>query len=219
MSNLKARITFPNLDAQFKPGVEKEIKKKLVRSIPKILLAIKSRMGVEVSRALKNSDVYMEIIGGGDLLGQLGIPNPSDLNDIIDVWADGIEVAYSPSRGKFGVIKIGILESTYSDVLSLPQSSYISGGALSNKRGGPFVIEWLRWLLLEAGRPLIEDYQIFNEDRRASRTTGRIMIPGGNWNMPQRFSAGGDNFAIRALSDIEKVIDDIVRQEITKGIK
>ena len=83
----------------------------------KILNAIKSRMGIEVSKELKESTVYKEITLGGSLLGQLGLSNPSDLDDIIDAWANGIEVTYSLTKGKFGAINIGILESTYSDVL------------------------------------------------------------------------------------------------------
>ena len=65
MSDLQARIAFTNLDAQLKKGVEQEIKKKLVRNMPKILNAIKSRMGIEVSKELKESTVYKEITLGG----------------------------------------------------------------------------------------------------------------------------------------------------------
>ncbi len=216
MSDLQARITFPNLDAQLRKGVEQEIKKKLVRNMPKILNAIKSRMGIEVSKELKESTVYKEITLGGSLLGQLGLSNPSDLDDIIDAWANGIEVTYSLTKGKFGAINIGILESTYSDVLSLPQASYVS------ERSG-LLVEWLRWLLLEGNAVLVKDY--FFLDRSGvpgSRTGLGIMVESRsrNWSIPPRFAGtSGDNFATRALSDIDKVIDDIVRQEITKGIK
>ena len=107
MSDLQARIAFTNLDAQLKKGVEQEIKKKLVRNMPKILNAIKSRMGIEVSKELKESTVYKEITLGGSLLGQLGLSNPSDLDDIIDAWANGIEVTYSLTKGKLRAIVTG----------------------------------------------------------------------------------------------------------------
>ena len=101
-------------------------------------------------------------------------------------------------------------------MLSLPQASYVS-------ESSGLLVEWLRWLLLEGNAVLVKDYFFLNKSGiDKSRTGLGIMVEkrSRNWSIPPRFAGtSGDNFATRALSDIDKVIDDIVRQEITKGIK
>jgi hypothetical protein len=43
---------------------------------------------------------------------------------------------------------------------------------------------------------------------------------GKSWQVPSEFrSIGDNNFATRALESLELLLDDIVRQEATKGIR
>ena len=211
---ITARVTLPNFRPMFESNINKEIRKKLASRMVAIVPKIKSRLSPEVASALKKSNVYQHIIGGGRLLGELGIPNPSALDDIIDVWAENINVEYKPSP-KFGVIQIGMIEANYSDVLSIPQASF----TYVSKTFGVTTIDWLRWLLLEGPKIVVVAYEF--EAGNGGRTGLGIMHKraGGGWSVPGAFSGiSGNNFATRALQDIEEVIDDIVRQEITKGI-
>jgi len=93
--------------------------------------------------------------------------------------------------------------------------------ALTNFEGELIPIDWLRWLLHEGSGAIIRDYTFSSGFHRRSRTGLGIMVEtGGSWQMPPEFAGtASDNFVLRALETIDQEIDNIVRQEITKGIK
>ncbi len=198
----------------FARDINREIIRILISRMPSIVKNIKSRLSPEVAAALRTSPVYNQLVSGGRLLGELGLPNPSDIDDIIEAWAENIGVSYNKSKGKFGAIEIGIIEDSYADVLSLPQASFIY-----SSKFGPKSIDWLRWLLLEGQSVIVQGY-VFEDSNKGRTGLGIMTKSQGGWSVPARFAGDADdNFATRSLQDIEKVIDDIVRQEITKGLK
>ena len=129
-----------------------------------------------------------------------------------------LTVTYVPSTGAgLGSITIGILKSGYEDVLALPAAEF----NYTNKKGRSNTLQWLRWLLLEGSQVIIADFD-FREQTRGSRTGMGIMVKrrGGGWSVPANLSGlEHDNFATRALQEIEADIDLIIRQELTKVIK
>tara|TARA_R110002020_G_scaffold201645_3_gene404387 strand:+ start:128 stop:775 length:648 start_codon:yes stop_codon:yes gene_type:complete len=211
-----ARITLPAFASEFDKNIKKEIKKVFASKVIKIIPRIKKKMSQQIASAIRESNVYKDIMAGTQLLGELGLPNPSDLDAVIEAFSKEIEVEYTPNP-RLGAIKIGIIESSYSKILSMPEASFISTSA---QTGNPTIIEWLRWLLLKGNSVVIKGYQFI--PKSAGRTGLGIMAKSsrGNWSVQQRYSGTTDNnFVTRALEDkIEEVIDEIVRQEITKGI-
>lgn len=213
--DIKASIVLTNADREIEKGVEKEIQRIISARMITIVESIERDLEEKVGQVLRESPVYSEIKSGGRLLGELGLPNPSDIDDIIDVWARNVEVDYRRSGGRFGSLQIGMIESDYSDVLSQPQASFIYA---SNR--GPIVIEWLRWLLLEGRSVIVSGYRFESAGNGRTGLGTMKESRGGGWRVPARFAGdGGDNFATRALLKIESVIDDSVRQQITKGLK
>ena len=95
----------------------------------------------------------------------------------------------------------------------MPDSSHVSDNG--------HIIEWLRWLLLE-GDKTIANY-FFLPGRRSKSRTGRgIMVQkeGRVWSIPPQFrGTATDNFATRALENLDKALDRIVRVEINKVFK
>ena len=205
----------------FQTNVMREISKKLDKSALKINAAVKKRIQDTVREMLILAPEVMDLIGGS-LQGQLGVTNPHGrLTAIVDTWVESIQVStvvYSGAKkaGPLLAIQVGILRQGYGDVLSLPESSYESVGAR-----GVFLIEWLKWLLLEGDKTIV-DYTFLPGNRRGSRTGLGIMvqITGRKWSIPPQFrGTENDNFATRALSKLDKAIDLIVQAEMTRILK
>lgn len=207
---IEAKITLPNFQKQFNSNINKELKKIIKTKIPKILERTKSRLEQELVQSIASSNTWIEL-QNSILRGELGIQSTSGLDNILNTWARGIQVTYE-SNNSLGVIKIGMIRSDYSDVLSLPEASF----AYSSSRGSG-IIEWLRWLLLESNSIIVAGYEF--KASNAGRTGLGIMVKSrGGWQIPtQHAGTATDNFATRSLSDIKKTIDQVMDAEIKRG--
>lgn len=206
-------IEFPNLDKELEEGIKREVLSLLNKRMDSITNAIRNRLQDSLRRAITDSPEYQSIVSG-ILRAELGLPDTSVLDTIIDTWANGIQVKYK-TNNSFGVINIGMIQSDYSDVLSLPEASFIYA-----TRSGSNVIDWLRWLLLEGSSIIVVDYEFKASNKGRSGLGVMVKRDGGGWSIPSQFAGtSDDNFATRALQNIDQEIDDIVRQEITKGLK
>ncbi len=206
-------IRLPNFDAEFNKNINKEINAKISKSMSGIINRIEQRLGSEIKKAIGNSEVWQEVING-TLRGELGIPNVSNLDSILEAWSKSIEVVYIKNKG-FGKISIGMIQSDYSDVLSLTESSF----TYSSGRGSG-VIEWLRWLLLESTSIIVSEYDFVPSNQ--GRTGMGIMAKrrGGGWSIPPQYAGTAvDNFVTRSLFDIQNTIENVVTREVQRGVK
>lgn len=210
--SIQAKIELPNFDSQFDKNIKKEIRKVIIKNIDKVINKIDKRLKLIVKNLIESSQEYSSI-KNGELKGELGIVSSDSIDVIVNRFVESVTVEYKKNRG-FGLISIKIIQSDYSDVLTLPEASYV----YSSRRGGG-VIEWLRWLLLEGTSIIITEYDF--EAGPRGRTGRGIMVRNiGGWSVPAEFAGtAADNFVTRSLSNIENDIDTIVRQEITKGFK
>jgi hypothetical protein len=201
--------------AKFQKEVLREIMLKLSGVLPPSLIKIKTMLGNVIRERISMSPEY-QAISGGRFRGELGLPDGAKrINDIMNIWAEGISVTYLKSgAGGLGMIDIGILESNWEDVLASAQAelTYTS-------RKGSKTLEWLRWMLKEGGRVIVSNYD-FLPQSRSSRTGLGIMVKRrGGWKIPSQFAGtDSDNFATRALAGIEKDIDIVVRRELTRVV-
>ena len=184
--------------------------------MPLAVSNIKGKLGEAVKSAITLSAEYSAIVGGR-LRGELGLPDGAQRIDaIIDRWAEGISVRYLKGKtGALGMIDIGILRSDWEDVLSMQEAEL----SYTSPRRGIKILEWLRWLLTEGSAIIVSQYEFISE-RRGSRTGLGIMVKRrGGWGVPVQFAGTEeDNFATRALEDIESTIDVVVKRELTKVI-
>jgi hypothetical protein len=203
-----------NFRSEFAKNVTAEISKQIVKKIPRAIESIKAKIQQIVIVKITSCPEYAAIVGS-NVRGELGINEAAVRMDaIISEWASNIVVTLVPENvGGLALIKIGIIQSDYADVLDLAEAemSYVS-------RRGQKTLEWLRWLLLEGGSVIVSNYE-YSETRRGNSRTGLgIMIKRrGGWKVPAAIAGiESDNFVTRALSEIQDNIDIIVRQELTK---
>tara|TARA_R100000306_G_C4366557_1_gene137920 strand:- start:816 stop:1466 length:651 start_codon:yes stop_codon:yes gene_type:complete len=203
-----------NFASKFNKNVVKDISTTIKSQAEKIRTTVSDQLRHAVREALVATPEYHSILSG-KLKAQLGIPQ-SDLRiiTIIDTWVNNISVKVKTGKSPFLAIEIGMIKDDYGDVLSLSAAQY----TYQSKRSKGD-IPWLRWLLLEGDRRIITKYE-FSRSTRGSRTGMGIMISKerGSWQVPPEFSGTAvDNFATRALGNIESVIDQIVEKTV-KGV-
>lgn len=210
-------LSFTDLDRQLYMGIMSSITKRINKVISSKVKNIRVRCAKKIIERIKSTDEYKEISSGGDLLHELGMPDPNVLDTVVNKVAERIQVYYETRSGKeIGAIQIKILQSDYSDLLTLPEATY----TYSTGRGAK-TIDWLRWLLLEGTTSIVLDYKVDLNITKNSRTGYGVMIkdPKASWSIPPEYAGvAGDNFLTRALKDITNDIDIIARQELTKGL-
>mgnify|MGYP003660415413 CR=1 FL=1 len=201
--------------AKFKSEVLREITLKLSAVLPSALVKIKTMLGNIIRERISMSPEY-QAISGGRFRGELGLPDGARrINDIMNIWAEGISVTYIKAKaGGFGMISIGILESDWEDVLSSSQAEL----TYTSPKGAK-TLEWLRWMLKEGGRVIVSQYDFVNSSRGSRTGLGIMVKRRGGWKVPSQFAGtDSDNFATRALAGIEKDIDIVVRRELTRVV-
>tara|TARA_R110000737_G_C14589605_1_gene487264 strand:- start:382 stop:1014 length:633 start_codon:yes stop_codon:yes gene_type:complete len=198
-------------ESHFKKEIEKEVSLRLKSSINNITESIEIALQTLVKLRLYEAP-EVDSLASGELRYQFGlVDGASRISNIIDMWAESVEVRYVSGFGKLGGISISMGDNDYSKALSMSDAEF------TTENGTP--LEWLRWLLLEGDTRIVNNYQ-FRSGRRG-RAGGGIMASRQNssWGVPSQF-AGTDNnnFATRALESMQDEIDVIVRREITKVV-
>lgn len=195
--------------AKFKAEVNSEIMKKILKSINPVTESIEFAIQGLVRGKLLQSPTVQEI-AGGRLRAELGlVDGAARISNIINTWAEAIEVTYVRTLSTFGGILVSMKTQDYSNVLSMSEAEFVTEKGV--------VLEWLRWLLLEGSARIISNH--FFKGSPRGRTGGGIMIErqAATWSIPQKHAGtADDNFATRALESMQDEIDVIIRREITK---
>jgi hypothetical protein len=198
---------------KFEKQVRLEIRNKILKSLPRAIANIEKSIRILVTNSLEAAPEYQSI-AGGVLRHQCGlVDGAARIANIVQQFADEIQVTFVPGLADFGGIKIGILETSYSRVLSLPAAEFVT------EKGKP--LEWLRWLLQEGGNRIVIGYSFKDGSAARSRTGSGIMIErqGSAWSVPPQFQGtDNNNFATRALEDLEDNIEVIVRRELSRVV-
>ena len=210
MANFKIKLE-AGFGSYFKKEIEKEVVLRIQSSINNITEAIEIALQTLVKLRLYEAP-EVDSLASGELRHQFGlVDGASRISNIIDMWAESVEVRYVSGFGKLGGISISMGDNDYSRALSMSEAEFTTEKGVS--------LEWLRWLLLEGDTRIVNRYQ-FQSGRRG-RAGGGIMVSRqrASWGVPSQFAGtDNDNFATRALESMQDEIDVIVRREITKVI-
>lgn len=175
------------------------------------------KLRVMIKDAIRNTPEYQSI-NGGTLQGELGLPSPTLLDDIIDVWANTIVVTVKPVRvgtkGISGGFKIGAIPKDWALVLAHPSASVLT------KKGA--VLPWLEWLLLMGNKVIVRDYEVVVTSDEDSRSGKAVMVKNikKRWRVPPNFSGtSSNNFATRAIDAAFPDIQVMILEEVLKAVK
>lgn len=167
-----------------------------------------------ISKLIRSSPTFKDLTTPGtQLYHELGVLGPvGKLNAIIDTWTDSVGVSLSQFRstGSYGVagtIAIYAMKADFSDVLGMPEATFIS----HNQKGRDTMVPWLEWLLLRGRSFVTPGYVYINgpQYKPWSRTNAGIMISmrdirakkgGGSWRVPaDHAGTSQNNWVTRAI--------------------
>lgn len=173
---------------------------------------IEATVKILLSDAIKSQPEYSNLIYG-DLRYEFGLLNAfarldAILNMIVQSVIVDIKNVKVRSNGFTGGLTINAVQTGYGDILSLPESSFLTEKGVQ--------LDWLEWLLLEGDSIIIADYRFRRINTPRSRTGGGLMVKGGSWSVPSKFSGTiRNNFITRAINDIQEPIEKVVKKCLT----
>lgn len=185
------------------PDIEKYFDKvyaQMSRDIPDILIS-----------AIQAQPEYSALLGG-TLQGEFGIPDPQNrLNEILSTIRSGQVVKRNPakvsSNGIKGGIKLQMVKSDFSDLLSLGSASF------DTEKGSR--LDWLKWLLTEGDTIIISNYEFVIGPYPTSRTGLGIMrqFGGSGWRVPPEFAGTvRNNWITRAIDSASQSIESALQR-------
>lgn len=179
-------------------------------AIPKIEKRFRDLVGL----AIVKTPEYFSLLGGGSpsLKEEFGLPDAQQrINSIIAAWLKNIEVDkidFQKIGTKIsGRVKFSIVRKDLSEVGNL-------GSFITPENGHK--LDWLRWLMKEGDKRVIQQYDISPGRGRAG---GFIMKRIGSWGVPSQFS-GTDisNFVTRSVRNMDPQVFKIVKEEFNRAL-
>jgi hypothetical protein len=208
----------------FVQGVLQEWASALRRVLtPAYAATVESRVSVEALVRIRASSAYASL-HGGVLQAELGVKAPTTaIEGVLQGLAGACRATIDPPRvlgnSLVGSVTVGILRTDLSDVLSRPEASFVS------EKG--YQVDWLDWLLTQGDRVVVGQYGFLPANKMTARSvaafsrTGLGIMRQANhgWSVPPEFSGTpGDNWFTRALAAIERVMADILVDELRRRL-
>lgn len=214
---MKISLNLIETDNQIRQSILSALAPEIDRTIKQSLLSIKNQIILLVKQALIQEPEYSSLVSG-QLRYELGIPNPSVADRIVESVANTVSVQQSKvlinSLGVKGGLTINILG--YQDIQGLISTDIAS---VFDAKG--YYLPWLEWLLLKGNNPIIKKFEVKLGPNPKSRTGNAIMIKSSsNWSVPSAFAGTTtNNWFTRALDTIkDDTLQNLIQKEIEKFI-
>lgn len=214
---MKFTLKLIESDNEIQTKIISELKNRLNKMLSKAKPIIVNQIKDLVKKNIINEPEYQSLISG-QLKYELGVPNVSIVESIVDIWINNINLENKPIRSNtnslVGGLTINMIKSDYSDVLSSQNANIIDANTGS-------VVPWLEWLLLRGGDILVKDYEVKFGPNPRSRTGMAIMVSSNrNYRIPPQFAGTpNNNWVYRAISKIDdSSIQKIIQNTLEKSI-
>lgn len=209
--------------AKFERDFLDALARRLNEGINRSVKDIRTRVGEQIDEAIRKSPECDSLLSSNGVLhGELGVLDGARaVDEIIRVLTESMRITPIPvvinKSSMTGGLRVEIIKTDYSDVLGLPEASFISEKLHE--------VDWLKWLLIDGGEVIVGDYRFLSTEglSRHGRTLGRtglgIMIPHGTWSMPSEFAGtADDNWLTRAIKGRASNIMTVVLEEVKRNL-
>jgi hypothetical protein len=204
-------------DSQIRTLILEAMKDHMQTAINSSSKDIIGQIKIIVLDALKTEPEY-ESLKSGTLRYELGIPDTSVVDSVVDKMVDTLRLNTKP----VGITNFG-LNGGYE--LTMLESDSIGGiindeDAFVNDEIRGYKLPWLKWLLLEGNKPIVRQYEVKIGPNKSSRTGAAIMVDSDkNWRVPPEFAGSvTNNWTTRAIDKIEKQILEAIRLSVEKYV-
>jgi len=213
---LRYNVTLKESSAKIERAAITALRGAMNDMLNRVVKNIVPKLRVIIKDAIKNTPEYRSC-NGGQLQAELGLPDITPLDDIIEQWANNISVQVKPvsigSSGIKGGFRIGAIEQKWEDVLKNPSASISSNGK---------VLPWLAWLLIYGNKVIVREYSVSVQPSPKSRSGKAVMVADkkGRWRMPPQFSGTSkNNFVTRAIDAAFSDIQVMILEEVLRAVK
>lgn len=205
MINISIKIE--NFDKELIQELRKVIFIRVFRIIKQLDQKIKKR----IKELIQQQPEYQAILNDARIIGELGLPNPQVIEEIVNEWIQNVDVVFSPLKRDIGKIQIRFKSATFSSLVASPKASY------TTEKGK--TIKWLDWVLLKGAKEIILGYSFLAKQSKSSRTGYGIMIKRKleSWSVPEDIAGTyKNNFLTRALEELGEEIEIILKEEFRR---
>ena len=214
---MKFSLKLIDNDKQISQKILSALKRHISTAFSKAKNEILQNIKQLIKASIEAEPEYQDLLSG-TLKYELGIPDSTTVDSIINIWVNNINVQNKPikiSGNKlFGGFSINAVKSDYSDVLAS------STAVITDKNTGSLV-PWLEWLLLRGGKILVKNYEVQMGSNPRSRTGMAIMVSSNeNFRMPAKFAGTEkNNWVYRAISKLDDTtMQNIIQNALEKNI-
>jgi hypothetical protein len=195
----------------FKTSLTKAYQAVFQRKLAKITREVESELGTKVGLWVYESPEIQELVKGGRLWGELGIPYEildNAISDIVSLSKQSVKLTVFKKPFSVASISITVYRDNFASFLSLPSGKYFT------KKG--VEIPWLKSLLIDGSKIIVKDYS-FYEVPEKGRTGLGLMYKGKSnfWRVPPEYSGTvQSNFLTRAIDRHEQEITESILEKL-----
>jgi hypothetical protein len=214
-AQMKFSVNLTDSASDIRSKILESIKEHLDKAFNAAVPRISIKLQGAVSDALKAEPEYTALTSG-QLRYEFGIPDPIQVDMVIDAIVDTLHVTKMPIQatnfGLSGGIELSMMPSQDMGGVVNNDAALVIDESRGHK------LPWLSWLLYEGNTPIVRQYRVQIGPNRASRTGMAIMKEANtNWRVPPEYAGTvSNNWTTRAIDRIENNISGILQNEIEK---
>lgn len=188
------------------------LKSNLSRVFDKSLPKIENNIKNIVRDALVSEPEYASL-KAGTLRAEFGIKYIENVDRVVEALVNTLNIQYDGVKISKNGLNTNIL-------ITMVKKDDISGiiftdiASVIDDKG--YSLPWLRWLLLEGNKIIIQNYSVDYNNSPRSRSGMALMIQSDkNWRVPTNFAGSADNnWVTRAISKVEPQIINTIQNTI-----
>ena len=214
---MKITVSLLESDSVIRQQIFQSLKQDLTNVMARSRIAILDKIKIALDQALKEEPEYSSL-SNGDLRLQFGIPDPTDVDQVVQKLAETVDIKMTPitvsSLGLKGGFTLTALKSDDMGGVVSDSSAMVN----DSERG--YSLPWLEWLLYKGNEIIVRKFDVELGPNPNSRTGMAVMVgSNNNWRVPPAFVGTiTNNWTTRAIDRIENQVGNIIQKTIENNI-